>query len=87
MTSKSLHNDTSLDSSIEIPALPQNGFFSAIINWATTILTRSNAEQARARYQAKREHAVNAELHRDIVGSLPVEKKLSLGMYRFMDQQ
>ena len=47
--------------------------------------TASDIEQAQARYRSKRERTARSRAHRSIVDSLPIEQKLRLGMYRFMD--
>ncbi len=42
-------------------------------------------EKSQARYRTRRERAANSGVHRNIVDSLPVEEKLRLGLYHFMD--
>jgi hypothetical protein len=68
-----------------MPALQQQNFLTAIVKKAAALFARSEIKQSQAWYRMKRERAVQHELHQDIVGTLPVEEKLRLGMYRFMD--
>ncbi len=85
MNSESLQYDNSVNSGIEMPVLQQPGFFTAIVKRAVALFARSEIEQSQAWYRKKRERAVRHEIHQNIVGTLPVEEKLRLGMYRFMD--
>jgi hypothetical protein len=85
MYSNSSHYQNHADAGVENLALPQGGFFSVILVRLTALLSRTATERARARYRAQRAHQELAGRGQDIVRSLPVEEKLRLGMYSFMD--
>ncbi len=82
MNSKTLHYS---NQNIDVPALPQQGMLTGIAAKITALFVRSGIEQAQDYYRVKRERRATAPSHRDIVESLPIEDKLGLGMYRFMD--
>ena len=84
MNSKSLPYTDIANSKLEKLATEQTSLFTAIIRKVSAFLTRSEIEQAQASYKMKRKHEAQAELHQDIVGKLPAEEKLRLGMYHFM---
>jgi hypothetical protein len=84
MHSKSLQYTNIANSKFGKLATTQTSFVTALIRKASDALTRSEIERAQASYKMKRAHETQAELHQDIVGTLPVEEKLRLGMYHFM---
>ena len=61
----------------------QPAWFTAISKKIEGLLNRSQAEAAQAWFKVKRQR--QAQSHQDIVNSLPLEEKLRLGMYRYMD--
>ena len=83
MNSKSLQYSNIADSKLEKLAATQTSFVTGVIAKISSFLTRSEIEKLQARYRAK-QNAL-AESHQDVVRGLPVEEKLRLGMYRFMD--
>jgi hypothetical protein len=85
MYSNSSHYQNHTDASAENLALPQKGFFTAISDRLTALSTRIGIERSRARYRARRAQPGQAGHGQDIVRSLPIEEKLRLGMYSFMD--
>jgi len=84
MNSKSLQYANIANSKLEKLATAQTSFVTTIIRKVSDFLTRSEIEQAQAGYKMKRKHETQAELRQDIVGALPIEEKLRLGMYHFM---
>jgi hypothetical protein len=84
MNSKSLQYNNIANSKLEMLATAQTPFITGIIRKVFDFLTRSEIEQTQASYKMKRKHETLAELHQDIVGTLPNEEKLRLGMYHFM---
>jgi hypothetical protein len=76
---------THTNESVEILTPARKGFFTAIIDRLSALLTRSETERSRARYRARRAHEGMDGRGQDIVRSLPIEEKLRLGMYPFMD--
>ena len=85
MYSDSPHYQNHSAARVATPTLPRAGFFGAIVDRLTALLTRSAAERAQAYYRARRLHQERAGVGHEIVSSLPIEEKLRLGMYRFMD--
>ncbi len=61
----------------------QTSLLSGLIEKISNLLTRSEMDKARARYRAKID--VRNSSQQDVLRDLPVEHKLRLGMYRFMD--
>ncbi|UCH41349.1 MAG: hypothetical protein JSU67_06680 [Gammaproteobacteria bacterium] len=85
MNSKSLQYSETENSAIEIPALPRKHTFTALARTVIGWFSRSELEQARARFQIKRERAAQSGRKQDIVNSLSIEEKHRLGMYQLMD--
>ena len=83
MNSKTLQINSIADTQLDRLAGAPKSIVSVIIKRISGYLVRSEAEKARARYRAK--HAAEASGNTDIVRDLPIEDKLRLGMYRFMD--
>ena len=83
MNSKSLQYSNIANSKLENLATTQTSFIIGVIAKISSFLTRSEIEKLQARYRAK--HDALTESHQDVVRGLPVEEKLRLGMYRFMD--
>lgn len=85
MSSKNLQYNTAETSKLE--AIVSYPVFNAatIINKIKGLFVRSQIEQARARYQLKRQRQAQATQHQDIVNGLSITEKQRLGMYRFMD--
>ena len=84
MLSESLQCANIVNSDIDKFDTTQTSFFTTLIRKVTDALTRSEIERAQASYRKKRVCETQSELYQDIVGTLPVEEKLGLGMYRFM---
>ena len=84
MHSKSLQYANIASSLFEKLATAQTSFISAFIRKVSDALTRSEIERAQASYKMKRACETQSELYQDIVDTLPVEEKLRLGMYHFM---
>ena len=84
MYKKSLQYANIANSKFEMLATAQPSFVAVLIRKVSDALTRSEIERAQASYKMKRTHETQAELHQDIVGTLPVDEKLRLGMYHFM---
>ena len=85
MYSNGSHYQNHCEASVKNLTLPQKGFFAAIIDKLTALSARIGIERSRARYRARRAHQGRAGHGQDIVRSLPLEEKLRLGLYRFMD--
>ena len=84
MNSKSFQYNNIANSRLEKLTTAQLSFITGIFRKIFDFLTRSESDQAQASYKMKRIHETQSELHQDIVGTLPVEEKLRLGMYHFM---
>ncbi|MGI9293818.1 MAG: hypothetical protein ACR2PS_07520 [Pseudomonadales bacterium] len=84
MNSKSLQYANSANSTLEKFATAQTNFVTAIIRKVSDYLARSEIEQAQAYYKMKRNHGTQTEQPQDIVSALPIEEKLRLGMYHYM---
>ena len=85
MNSKTLQYNQSTDSAIDLTALPSRSVFSALAKTVIGWFTRSELEQAQARYRIKRERAAQTAAHQDIVSAMPLEQKQSLGLHRLID--
>jgi hypothetical protein len=85
MNNNSLLYSNTENSKLETLASHQVSFLVAAIRKVSGIFIRSDLGVSQARNKMKRRHAVKAELHQDIVSTLPLEEKLKLGMYHFMD--
>jgi hypothetical protein len=83
MNSKSLQYSNITSSKLENIATTQTSFITGVITKISNFVFRSETQKAQARYKAK--HNAQAESRRDMVHGLPVEEKLRLGMYRFMN--
>ncbi len=81
MNSKTLQYDKTTD----IPALPSRNAFTALAKTVIGWFTRSELEQARTRYRIKRERAAQTAAQQDIISTMPLEQKHSLGLYRLID--
>ena len=85
MNSKSLQYNESVNSVIEIPALPRKITFAALARTVISWITRSELKQAQAHFRMKRERAAQDGSRQDIIDSLTFEQKHGLGLYRLMD--
>ncbi|MDJ0780140.1 MAG: hypothetical protein QNJ85_19900 [Gammaproteobacteria bacterium] len=85
MNSKTLQYNATTDSAIDLPALPSRNGFIALAKTVIGWFTRSELEQAQARYRLKRERAAQTAAQRDIVSAMPLEQKQSLGLHRLVD--
>lgn len=83
MNSNSLQISDISTSSLDSAATTPISFIASAISKISSYLVRSEAEKAQASYRMKRE--TQSAAHTDMVRGLPVEEKLRLGMYRFMD--
>ncbi len=83
MNSKSLQYSSIANPKLEKLTATQTSFINGVIEKVSTFLTRSEIVKAQARYKAKLDTQVGSK--QDMVRGLPVEEKLRLGMYRFMD--
>ncbi len=62
-----------------------SSIFTAIKQIISALMQRQAMAQARARYRSRRQQEARKNLHRNILSDLPVEEKLRLGMYHFID--
>ena len=62
-----------------------SSIFTAIKQTISALMQRQAMAQARARYRSRRQQEARKDLHRNILSDLPVEQKLKLGMYHFID--
>ena len=85
MNSKTLQYNESTESAIDLPALPSRNGFIALAKTVIGWFTRSELEQAQARYRIKRERAAQSAVRQDIVSAMPLEQKQSLGLYQRID--
>jgi hypothetical protein len=85
MNSKSIKYRGDIDPGLEIAASPKKALIEAIFNQVAALFTAGHSGPSQAGYRARRARAVQADINQDIVRSLPIEEKLRLGMYRFMD--
>jgi hypothetical protein len=85
MNSKTLRHRNAGNTKLEAFASQQISFFTTISRKVSAFIMRSETEKSRARYKMKRQQQAQAQLHQDIVNTLPVEEKLRLGMYHFMN--
>ena len=85
MTSNTLTNFSTTtverDNSLTQPVSMLSKFASKISSY----IFRSELERSQAKYRAKQQHNDRKQVQRDIVNTLPIEDKLRLGMYRWMD--
>ena len=58
---------------------------SGVIAAVSAFFEKVGKERENIRLQAERRREMQSETHRDMISSLPLEEKLRLGMYRFMD--
>ena len=82
MNTESINIDHGTHSSHSGLATQPVSFITAICKKVTVLFIRSELEKAQAGYRQQQRESAN---HQDIVGSMPLETKLSLGMYRWMD--
>jgi hypothetical protein len=85
MNSNSLQHSNAGNTKLETFVSQQVSFLTTIIRKASSFFIRSEIEKSQARYKMKRQQQARAQLHQDIVNTLPVEEKLRLGMYHFMN--
>ncbi|UCH38826.1 MAG: hypothetical protein JSU67_11720 [Gammaproteobacteria bacterium] len=85
MTSNTIQYGNSNNSNLENRALQQPGWFTNMIKRLDRLLVRAQVESAQARFKLRYKHQQQAESRQDMVRSLPLEEKLRLGMYHFMD--
>jgi hypothetical protein len=85
MNSKDLQYSIAGNSRLETFISQQVSLLTTIIRKASSFINRSEIEKSQARYKMKRQLRAQAQLQQDIVSTLPVETKLGLGMYHFMD--
>jgi hypothetical protein len=85
MNSKSLPYHETAQSVIELPALPRRQTLATLARTVIRWFTRSDLEQARAHYRAKRDRAAQAGTTRDIVSALPLDEKQRLGLHQMID--
>ena len=85
MNSKDLQYGIAGNSKLETFISQQVSLLTTIISKASSFMIRFEIEKSQARYKIKRQLRAQAQLQQDIVSTLPLETKLGLGMYRFMD--
>jgi hypothetical protein len=85
MNSKNLQYSVAGNSKLETFISQQVSLLTTITSKAFSFIIRSEIEKSQAKYKMKRQQRAQAQLHQDIVNTLPVETKLGLGMYHFMD--
>lgn len=85
MTSNTIQYGNTENSNLENRALQQPAWFTSMIKRLDGLLTRTQIESAQARFKLKHKHQAQSESRQDMVRGLPLEEKLRLGMYHFMD--
>ena len=85
MTSNTIQYGNTENSSLENRAMRQPAWFTNMIKRLDGLLTRTQIESAQARFKSKQKHQAQTESRQDMVRGLPLEEKLRLGMYHFMD--
>jgi hypothetical protein len=70
---------------LEVLASQQVSFLTRVFRTASGFMVRTDIEKSQARYQRKLQQQAKSRLVSDVLNTLPVEEKLRLGMYRFMD--
>ena len=72
-------------SAVRPTRLPGGKLFARIGIELVRLVSRLRTDESRLHFRLKREQAEKTNPPRDVIGSLPVDEKLRLGMYRFMD--
>ena len=85
MNSNSLQYSNTGNSKLETLTVRQLSFLMAVIRKVSSYFVRSDIEVSLAKYKMKHERAAKAALYQGTLGALPLEEKLKLGMYHFMD--
>ena len=85
MNSKNLQYDTAEISNLETVISRQVSNVSTILNKVKGFIVRSRTEQAQAYYQMKRKLEAQKQNHQGTLKGLPLEEKIRLGLYHFMD--
>ena len=85
MNSKSLQYHTVEISNFETVISRQVAKVSTLLKKVRGFIVRSRIEQAQANYQMKRKLQEQQKNYQDTLKGLPLEEKLRLGMYQFMD--
>ncbi len=85
MTSNTLTNFSSttveLDKSFSQPISISGNIIGKILS----LFARSELEKSQAQYRAKQLYTDRMQVQQDIVNTFPLENKLRLGMYHWMD--
>ncbi|MCP4472077.1 MAG: hypothetical protein GY815_15610 [Gammaproteobacteria bacterium] len=85
MNSNNLHANDIAQDKISSIASQQVSFIGSVLKKVHAFFNRSELQKAQAKYAQKRQRQQSVAYQRDIVNSLPVEDKLSMGMYCLMD--
>ena len=85
MNSKSLQYNTAEYSNFETVISRQISNVSTMLKKAKGFIARSRIEQAQAYYQMKRKLEAQKQIHQHTLKGLPLEEKIRLGMYHFID--
>lgn len=82
MNSKSMHIDYSTNPGTIDAATHSTSIIAILANLINARFGRSELEKAQANYRCKQQRQQHQP---DILGSLPIEEKLRLGMHRWID--
>jgi hypothetical protein len=85
MNTKSIHIDHSTHANYADLATQPVSIIAALCNRISTFFVRSELEKAQAAYQVKQQRRSTHRNPQNMIDSLPVEEKLRLGMYHWMD--
>jgi hypothetical protein len=85
MNTKSIHIDHSTHANYADLATQPVSIIAALYNKVSAFFVRSELEKAQAAYQVKQQRRSTHHNPQTIINSLPIEEKLRLGMYPWMD--
>lgn len=85
MNSNTLQYNSTVNLDLDDSVNPQPSFISKFIAKLTHFVNRSEIERIQAKQNMMQKQAAQAEFNQDINSTLPLEEKLRLGMYRFMN--
>ena len=85
MNTKSIHIDHSTHANYADLTTQPVSIITALCNKVSALFVRSELAKAQAEYQIKQQRQSTHRNPQNMVNSLPVEGKLRLGMYRWMD--
>jgi len=85
MNTKSIHIDHSTHANYADLTSQPASIIAALCNKVSAFFVRSELAKARANYQIKQQRRSTHRNPQNMVNSLPLEEKLRLGMYHWMD--